>query len=173
MSSWEYQDDSGDKLVLDFALGLTGVHLSVDGDTNVHIKQQDAPGVAQAILAFSHAKATVVEGKLPEATIEEVWKGQLHAVVRDENGIVCQWEVRRENIEHARRCALDALAIAAKIEEYLDSEEHAAKVLLERQCALLTELRSGARESADTQINYAINRIIELENKLAAKEAEV
>jgi len=106
---------------------------------------------------------------IPEVTIEEIWKGQLHAVVRGEDGIIhCQWEVKKENIEHAHNCARDALAVAAKIEEYLNSEERAATILRERRDAVAAEQGGDVKNYRHLSPwgQKAVDRIIQLEDKL-------
>lgn len=115
-------------------------------------------------------EVVAIPAKLPEVTIEEIWKGRLYAVTRNESGILCQWEVRRENIEMARNCAYDALAIANRIEEYLDSEEHATKQLQERRDTLTSELvgTDFRYNAATVPVRKAVDHIIRLENELQA-----
>lgn len=173
MSNWTFEDSEGSQLILspaEYPGGGVFVRTQGAGSDMVQVKPEEAIGIAGNLITFSRAEATVVKGKLPEVTIEEIWKGQLHAVIRDDNGIVCQWEVRRENIENARRCAYDALAVANRIEEYLDSEEYAAKKLQERRDAIAQEQGGDVKSYRHLSPwgQKAVDRIIELENELKA-----
>lgn len=165
-----YEDRNGSRLEIRGNEAAYGCRIDILGDSLLEITEEAAPSVAQAIIALSRAEAVLIPGKLPEATIEEVWKGQLHCVVRNEEGIVFQWEVTRDAIENARRCARDAMAVARAIEEYLDSEEHTNKVLSERRNKLAAELTNNSDRpdylSVGVTSQRAIDRIIALEDKL-------
>ena len=131
-------------------------------------------GLREDIATAIHAAfITIPRGSLPDVNIEELFKGHLVAVVRDEDGITTQWEVRKENIRHASQCAIAALAVASRLEEYFTSEEHAARVLQERRDELARQIAGEAERDPDCKVNYAgmvktariaIDRIIELEN---------
>lgn len=174
MSVWEYKDASGDKLMLTNNPEQHDCYLYVETDSNVHITAEDAPVVAQAILAMSKADATVVPGKLPEVTIEEVAKGIMSAVVRAEDGMYLCWDLNKESIAPACQVALATLAIANRIEEYFDSEEHTEKVLQERRDAVVSQHGMGLGAYRYSELNkngrHIVDTIIDLQDKLAAKE---
>jgi hypothetical protein len=168
-----YEDRNGSRLEIRGIEAAYGCRMDILGDSLLEITEEAAPSVAQAIIAFSRAEATVVEGKLPEVSLERLYgkESALYAVVRDDNGMVCNWDVTRDSIDNARRCARDAMAVARAIEEYLDSEEHANKVLQERRDAIAVQLGTSPLGYHDTfdSTKRAIDRIIELEDKLGAQ----
>lgn len=174
MGKFGFKDEAGNRLTVHGVENQYGVNVGVNGIEYVRVTAEDAPAVAQAILAMSKADATVVPGKLPEVTIEEVFKGYTVVVVRDEEGLTTQWDLQKESIAHARQCGLAALAIANRIEEYFDSEEHAGKVLTERRDTVVANHGMGLGAYRYSELNsngrHIVDTIIDLQDKLAAKE---
>ena len=167
--SWQFSDDTDRTLFLQPITKGTGAFIHTNGGEVVEVKPEEAIGIAGNLIAFSRAEATVVKGKLPEVSIEKLYTdGPLHCMWRDEQGIAVMWDLNRESAANARKVGLATLAIANRIEEYLESEEHANKVLQERRDAIAVELGTsplGYHDTFDTT-KRAIDRIIELEDKL-------
>ena len=167
--SWQFSDDTDRTLFLQPITKGVGAFIYTNGGEVVEVKPKEAIGIAGNLIAFSRAEAVVVEGKFPEVTIESLYKdGPLHCMWRDEQGISVLWNLDKESATNARKVGLATLAIANRIEEYLESEEHTAKVLQERRDAIAAEQGGDVKNYRHLSPwgQKAVDRIIELEDKL-------
>ena len=108
-----------------------------------------------------------------EVTIEQVFKNApLSGVARAEDGMLLEWQVIPESVLYARRIGRASLAIADRIEEYLESEAHTSKELAERRDRIAEDQGGDAHSYRHLSPwgQRAVDRIIELEDKLAAPE---
>jgi hypothetical protein len=173
---WVFSDIDGAVLGLTPSTfpGGQGVFIKTLRGEGVHARPEEAVGIAGNLIAFSRAEATMVHGKLPEASIEEIVKGQLSVVVRDtgDSGAYLSWDLKKEYAAQARQIARGTLAIANRIEEYFDSEEHATKVLQERRDKIAEEIHIvGSTYSGLTPVSQrAVDRILYLEDQLSKDE---
>lgn len=165
----EYTDSVGN--ILEVHETIDGVDLGIQGE-HVHIEAEDAVGIAQAILHTKNAEFTVVPGKLPEVIFNTDGEDWEHRAIIKDSFPLRYYGLWKADTAFIREEALDMLAFADAIEDYNDSEAKAAKLLEERRNAWAIKVGSSPLGYADTfdSTQSAIDQIIALEDKLAAKE---